>query len=124
MFAISNSGKSTFRHAMTGAVMLGAASLPSGGAQAGDFTHDQCRLIAAVATDVMKALGPTTLSVDFRQSLVRFVAPQGKFTCDGPKDILTPTGPDVDAFNTIKDVLFAPPRRISLEQAGLRSVPK
>jgi hypothetical protein len=114
---------SAFRRAAIG-IAAAAAIFANSAARAGDFTHDQCRLISTVAADVMKGLGSNTLSVDFRQSLIRFIVPNGKLTCDGPKEIVTPTGADIDAFNTIKDVLYAPPQRISLEQAGLRSVPR
>jgi hypothetical protein len=114
---------SVFRRAAIG--IATAAIFAGSSARAGDFTHDQCRLISAVAADVMKALGPSSLSVEFRQSLIKFIVPNGKqLTCDGTKEIVTPTGADIDAFNTMRVILLAPPSRISLEQAGLRSVPR
>lgn len=43
-------------------------------------------------------------------------------TCDGPSNIRTPTGPDIDAFNTIRSVLAAGDAPIDLTGRGLRSV--
>lgn len=82
------------------------------------FTPEQCKVIAAVAVDVLKALGPETLSGEFKQSFRNFLGPS--LTCDGPRDILTPTGPDIDAFNTIRSLLLR--GDISLREAGLRAV--
>jgi len=110
---------SSFR---TGAIALTAAAAMFAGtsAYAGDFTQDECRLISSVGTGTARAIGPEKLSQEFKSSFRSFLGPN--LTCDGPKDILTPTGIDIDTFNTIKDILYAPPRGISLEKAGLRSV--
>jgi hypothetical protein len=97
-----------------------AAMFAGAAAHAGDFTPEQCRSISAVGISVAKAVGPSTLSTEFKQSFRNFLGPD--LTCDGPKDILTATPDDVAAFNTIKQVLFAPPAKISLTSAGLRSV--
>jgi hypothetical protein len=43
-------------------------------------------------------------------------------TCDGEKNILTPKGADIDAFNVIRQMLLSPPAKISLQSAGLKSV--
>jgi hypothetical protein len=103
--------------------MMGAASFATD-AQAGDFTHEQCKIIAGITTDTMNAIGTNKLSPEFRGSIVKFIAPEGQLTCDGPKDILTPRGKDVDAFVVIRAVLLsrAGGGSISLEKAGLRSV--
>lgn len=104
--------------------MIAAAALAAvgmtGQAKAGDFTHDQCRAIAAVASDVVKTIGKEKLSVEFRQSFINFLG--AKLTCDGPKDILTPTGEDIDTFNTIMTFLEGGSKPIYLQRAGLRSV--
>jgi hypothetical protein len=118
--------------AFTTAATLGLAALfPAHGQTVGvgtpstpSFTTDQCRLISAVTAEVFRFRGAPTLSAQFRQSMVNFIAPNGSLTCDGPREIITPTENDVSAFNTIRTILLAPPRRISLEQAGLRSVPR
>ena len=124
MYANSNSLRSTFRRAVTGAVMLGAATLGGTAAHAGDFTHEQCRLIAAVATDIFKAVGSDKLSTDFRGSFVKFVMPKWPNDLRWSESILTPLAKDIDAFNVIRAVLLSSKAggSISLEKAGLRSV--
>lgn len=101
--------------ALTGAVLFGSCNL----AQA--FTKQECKGIAYVVMDVIKAVGADKLSVEFRQSLTDWVRPPD-FTCDGPKDILTPRGKDIDVFNTIMSILESGKNPISLQDAGLRSV--
>lgn len=119
-------GTSFFRK---GAIALTTAAAVFAGtsAHAGDFTSDQCRMIAAVAGDVMKAVGASKLSIEFRTSLIDFIMPNvdgngRKMTCDGNKRITTSTADDVAAFLTMREILLAPPSKISLEKAGLRSV--
>ncbi len=85
------------------------------------FTKVECKGIALVASEVVKAIGANKLSLEFRQSFVNWVRPPA-FTCDGPKDILTPRGDDIDTFNVIRRVLLAGKNPISLQKAGLRSV--
>jgi hypothetical protein len=63
-------------------------------------------------------LDPETVSAEFKQSFRDFLGPN--LSCDGPRDIHTPTGPDIDAFNTIRSQLLA--GKISLRDAGLRAV--
>lgn len=72
-----------------------------------------------VSTNVIKAVGRDTLSVEFRQSLRDWL---GDLTCDGPTDIHTPTGPDIAAFNTIRSVVASGDDPIDLTGRGLRSV--
>jgi hypothetical protein len=89
-------------------------------ANAGDFTKEECAGVMAVALEVVKAAGKDTLSVEFRQSFRNWLGPN--VTCDGPKDILTPTDRDIAAYNTIRTGLLLASKPISLEKAGLRSV--
>ena len=116
---------SSYRRAALG-LAAGAALLASPMAHAGDFSAEQCKLIATVSGEVVKTVGVQKLSEDFRKSIANFIMPEvnGKrtMTCEGPKNIFTPTGNDVDAFNTIREILLSPPRQISLQKAGLRSV--
>lgn len=119
--AFSN-GKQALRR---GAIALaaGAALFGANAAQAASFTDKECRIISAVARDVVRTLGKEKLSSQFRESLINFMAPDGKtLTCDGPTQIRTPTGPDVDAFNTIRTILLAGDNPISLQKRGLVSV--
>lgn len=111
-------GKTALRRGAFGAAM--AASLfAANAAQASNFSPDECNAIYAVSREVVTTLGKDTLSVDFRQSLVNFL---GRKTCDGPTDIVTPTGADVAAFNTIRTLLAAGSSPIDLQARGLRSV--
>lgn len=94
------------------------ASLPS----APRFTQQECRLISIIAVDVAKAMGPEKLSTEFKQSFRNFLGPN--LTCDGPTQISTPKGDDIDAYNTIGGLLLQGPKPISLRERGLRAVYK
>jgi hypothetical protein len=95
-----------------------AAMLGASGAQAANFTDHECSQISVAAGQVVQALGPKTLSEDFRRSFLLFMAPDGKtLTCTGPTQIATPTGKDIDAYNTIR--LLLP---FSLQERGVRAV--
>lgn len=117
-----SSGKQALRR---GAAAIVAAGVLFGAnaAQAGSFTELECKTVSGVAREVVKAVGKDTLSMDFRRSLLSFIAPDGKqSTCTGPLKIATPTGADIDAFNTIRGLLLAGPKPISLQERGLQSV--
>lgn len=104
-----------------GAALLGTAA--PGPAQAAAFTDQECKVISLVTRDVVNAVGKDKLSAEFRKSLVNFMAPDGKrLTCSGPTNIATPTGPDSDAYNTIRGILLEGPNPISLQERGLVSV--
>ncbi len=120
---VSTIGKVT-KGALLASAMTVAAAITAPGAQAGSFTEDQCKIIAGTGGRVMQALGAETLSREFRESYRLFLAPDGRtLTCTGPMDIYTPTGADIDAFNTIRGMLLSGGDwRISLQEAGLRSV--
>lgn len=85
------------------------------------LTAEQCRIVSAIAVKVVKAVGPDTLSPEFRQSFRDWLGPE--IACDGPKEIRTPTPEDVAAFNTIRGTLLQGPAPISLSQMGVRAVP-
>jgi hypothetical protein len=117
---MSNSGSSNYAvgSAFSAVLAAGIVSVATGSAAAAPFTPEQCRIISAVAVDVLKAIGPDTVSPEFKQSFRDFLGP--RLTCDGPKQIRTPTVADIAAFNTIRSQLLA--GDISLQAAGLRSV--
>lgn len=120
--AFSN-GKKALRRGAFALATIAAMAASTGVQAAGSFTEHECKVISLVTRDVVKAVGVDTLSTDFRRSLASFMAPDGnKLTCDGPTRITTPTGPDVDAFNTIRTILLAGPNPISLQNRGLVSV--
>lgn len=88
----ANSSNVASRSFRRGAIALSTAAAllgSSAAAHAGSFSHEDCRLISSVITDVAKTVGARRLSLEFRQSLMSFIAPEGKLTCDGPKDIIT-----------------------------------
>jgi hypothetical protein len=117
-----SSGKQALRRGAfaLAAVASLAAATPG---QAASFTEHECKVISGVARQVVTALGPNSLSVDFRRSLLGFIAPDGKrSTCTGPTQIRTPTDPDIAAFNTIRGILLQGPSPISLQERGLVSV--
>lgn len=98
----------------TVAAMVGATT----GAQAGQFTREECGLILETSRTVMRSLGADTLSTDFRRSLLTFISPDGKtLSCTGPAQIVTPTGRDIDAFNTIGGLL-----PFDIQARGVRQV--
>ncbi len=104
-----------------GAALLGTAAATP--AQAAAFTEQECKVISLVTRDVVNAVGKDKLSVEFRKSLVNFMAPDGKrLTCAGPTNIATPTLDDSAAYNTIRGVLLQGPNPISLQERGLVSV--
>jgi hypothetical protein len=86
------------------------------------FTAEQCKVIAATISQVLSTVGADTLSIEFRTSLRNFVVTEGKLTCGGSRDILTPTTKDIAAFNTIRTILLGGSSPISLEDAGVRSI--
>ena len=97
------------------------ASLPS----APRFTEQECGLITLIASDVVRTVGKDKLSLEFRTSFMKFIAPDGKkATCTGPTQIATPKGEDIDAYNTIRGLLLQGPKPISLQDRGLRAVYK
>lgn len=101
-----------------GAALLGAAAPRP--AQAADFTEKECKVVAGVTSEVVRAVGKDTLSREFWLSMARFIAPDGKrATCDGTTNITTPMGPDIDAYNTIRGILLQGPNPISLQERGL-----
>lgn len=118
-----SSGKQALRR---GAFVLATTATLFGAnaAQAASFTEQECKIIGTVAIDVVKSVNASNpVSQEFWTSFMRFLAPDGKrATCDGPTQIRTPTGPDVDAFNTIRTFLLAGPNPISLQKRGLVSV--
>lgn len=119
--AFSSSKQALRRGAFALAAVASLAAATPG--QAASFTEHECKVIYAVSRDVVKAVGTGTLSTDFRRSLFSFMAPDGKtITCAGPTQIRTPTGPDIDAFNTIRGILLQGPSPISLQERGLVSV--
>lgn len=81
------------------------------------FTPDECKLIATVASDTVKAVGRGTLSAAFRESFVAWLGPN--LTCDGPLPIRLPSGADIDAYNTIRAVLYAGAHPIALKERGV-----
>jgi hypothetical protein len=89
-------------------------------ASASALSYEQCRTIAAITSQVVKTAGKDRLSSAFRNSMIQYVAPDGKIACTGSKEIQTPHGPDIDAFNTIRGLLLTD--GISLEKGGLRAV--
>jgi hypothetical protein len=99
---------------------LGIAVTSPTTAFSASLTTDECKVVAAVAGKVVKAIGRDTLSLEFRQSFRNWLG--AELTCDGPTDILTPTVNDVAAFNTIRTVLVAGDHPLSLQDAGLRAV--
>ena len=115
------SGKSALRK---GAIALAAGSvLMAANAQAASFTQEECGLIAGVSATTVRSLGADNLSVEFRDSLMRFVAPDGRrATCDGHTEIKTRTADDAAAFATIRRLLLSPPHSVSLQRAGVRAV--
>lgn len=110
---------STFRKTALG-LTAAAAMFAGTAAHAGDFSAEDCKFIAHVGVTAAKVAGPEKLSVEFKTSFRNYLG--ANLTCDGPKNILTPTGEDVATFNTIRQVLLAPPRSISLEKAGVRAI--
>ncbi len=113
--------KQSFRRKVAAAGMAVLATLFAANAtQAAQFTPEECRVVAGIGGQVVRALGKETLSADFRQSFVNFLGPN--IACDGPTNIVTRTGPDIDAFNTIRIMLLQTNRPISLQDRGIRSV--
>lgn len=104
-----------------GAALLGTAAPTP--AQAAAFTEQECKVIAGVTSEVVRAVGKDKLSREFRLSMARFIGPDGKrATCDGPTNIATPTVDDSAAYNTIRGILLEGPNPISLQERGLVSV--
>lgn len=110
--------------AAIGASAVATSLFAANAAQAqapGSFDHQTCKGIAGVIVGVYDDLGSRQkTSAAFQESIRRWLNVPN-FTCDGPKDIHTPTGEDVATFNTIKQVLYAS-TNISLTAAGLRSI--
>jgi hypothetical protein len=121
---MSKSGSSNYAlgSAVGTVLAAGIVSVATGSAAAAPFTPDQCKVVAAAISEVLRTLGPDTLSVDFRTSLRDFVVTDGKLTCEGSRDILTPTAKDIAAFNTIRTILLGGLHPISLQEAGVRSI--
>lgn len=95
-----------------------ATLLAANGAQAADFTREECGLISVTTRQVVQSLGANTLSREFRSSLASFMVPDGRtLTCTGPTQIATPTGPDIDAYNTITGLL-----PFDVSRRGVRAV--
>lgn len=99
--------------------LVGLAS--HAGATAPSLTRAECRVVSAIAVKVIKAVGRDTLSLEFRQSFRNWLG--ADLTCDGPREIATPTGADIDAYNTIRTVLASGPDPIDLQAIGLKAVP-
>jgi hypothetical protein len=118
----SVSSKATLGQMFGTALFAGIVSTAAGSASAAPFSAEQCKVIAATISQVLATLGAGTLSVEFRTSLRDFVVTDGKLTCAGSKEILTPTTQDIAAFNTIRTILLGGPNPISLQEAGVRSV--
>jgi hypothetical protein len=114
----SVSSKTALGHAFGTVIVAGIVSTTAGPATAAPFTPEQCKIISAVAVDVLKAIGPDTVSAEFKQSFRDFLG--SGLTCNGPKEIETPTANDIGAFNTIRSVLLN--AGISLQEGGLRAV--
>ena len=85
-----------------------------------DFSQAECKVIAAVASKVVKAVGKDTLSLAFRQSFRNWLGTP--LTCQVPVEIRTPTGPDIDAWNTIRTVLGSGDQPIDLLERGVKAV--
>jgi hypothetical protein len=102
---------------MTAFIAAFAAFLP---ASASALSYEQCRTVAATAAEVVKVARKEKLSAAFRESLAKYVAPEGTIACTGPKEIRTPTGADIDAYNTIRGLLLH--SNISLQDEGLRAI--
>lgn len=104
--------------------LLGAANLsgPSATAQqitlklnTPQFTELQCKTIATTTTTIFDATAHR-LSVDFRQSVINFIIPDGKtVTCTGPRQIVWRTRDDWAAFHNIRVQLLRAPSHLSLE---------
>jgi hypothetical protein len=118
----SVSSKTALGHAFGTVIVAGIVSATGGPANAAPFTPEQCKIIASAISEVLGAVGPDTLSVEFRTSLRNFVVTDGNLTCEGSRDILTPTTKDIAAFNTIRTILLGGPHPISLQDAGVRSI--
>lgn len=116
--AFSN-GKQALRRGAFALATVAAMAGATTGAQAAEFTREECSLIAVTAGQVVQSLGANTLSLEFRQSLGNFMVPVrgAGLTCSGPAQIATPTGKDIDAYNTIR--LLLP---FSLQDRGVRAV--
>lgn len=88
-----------------GAALLGAAA--PGSAQAAGFTEQECKVVAAVTGEVVRAVGKDELSVDFRKTLVTFIVPDSKHaTCTGPAMVKLRSLSDQDAISKIHDRLL------------------
>lgn len=107
---------------IAGAAMFAAAATglvaPIAANAAPPISQTECDIIAKTSSRVLRAVGPETVSTEFKQSFRSFLGKN--LTCDGPTDIRTPTKQDVALFNNIRTELLA--FDISLEKAGLRSV--
>lgn len=115
--AFSN-GKQALRRGAFALATVAAMAGATTGAQAADFTKEECSLISVTAGRVVQSLGANTLSTDFRRSFLLFMAPDGKtLTCNGPTQIATPTKEDIAAYNTITS--FLP---FDISQRGVRAV--
>lgn len=116
--AFSNS-KTVLRRGAFALATVTAMTGATTGAQAAEFTREECGLIAETSRAVVKAVGVNTLSLEFRQSLGRFLVPDRNvgLTCAGPTQIATPTTNDVAAYSTI--LSFLP---FDLQARGVRAV--
>lgn len=94
---------------------------PQADAAAPPLTQAECRIVSAIAVEVIKAVGRDTLSVEFRQSFRNWLG--ADLTCDGPREIATPTTNDIAAYNTIRTVLASGEDPIDLQAIGLKAVP-
>ena len=103
------------------AIVAAAGMLVAHGAQAADFTPQECKVIAGIAGDVVKTLGPETLTARFRGTLLGFIAPErGKgVSCDGPAIEVT-TDADVAAWTTMRMMLAAGDNPIDLQARGVK----
>jgi hypothetical protein len=88
------------------------------------FTHDECRNISTATTIMFTRVGANNLSVEFRQSMINFIMPNGQTSCTGPRQITWRTHEDGATFNSIRGLLLTPALNyLSLERAGVSLAP-
>ncbi len=107
--------------AAAAAVMLTAVNANA----VSNLSEDECKAIIVTASSTIKDIGASNLSSEFVDSFRAFIAPNGKANCSGSRDIATPLGKDIDAYNIIKGALYnlKTPHSIDLDKSGFRAVP-
>ncbi len=113
--------KQSFRRKVAAVGMAALATLFAANAtQAASFTPQECAIVyETTKMTIEKTVGRQGVSADFMQSFRAFLGP--RMACDGPANIVTRPGPDIDVYN-VAAALLANNHRIDLNAKGVRAI--